>query len=140
MKIHFSLLKLCYGAAYVPCNVPQLLLRFPLVYGVQHTYKYCVELLCMAFLPFIKFLEQGNSSQVACILPRKIKVIHMEKTLLGLMLATSSNRGRLDERVSALLSSQRDLIPIQRTGLRILLALKALFLHVATKAVRIPKK
>ena len=28
MKIHFALLKLCYGAAYVPWNVPQLLLVF----------------------------------------------------------------------------------------------------------------
>ena len=126
MKIHFALLKLCYGAAYVPWNVPQLLLGFPLVYGVWHSYKYCVELIYRAFLPFIKFLEQGNSLQVGSILPHKVKVICMEKTLLGLMLATSSNRGRLDERVTTLLNSQRDLTPIERKGLRILLALKAL--------------
>ena len=126
MKIHFALLKLCYGAAYVPWRVPQLLLGFPLVYGVWHSYKYCVELIYRAFLPFIKFLEQGNSLQVGSILPRKVKVIHMEKTLLGLMLATSSNRGRLDERVTSLLNSQRGLTPIQRKGLRMLLALKAL--------------
>ena len=126
MKIHFALLKLCYGAAYVPWNVPQLLLGFPLVYGVWHSYKYCVELIYRAFLPFIKFLEQGNSLQVGSILPRKVKVIHMEKTLLGLMLATSSNRGKLDERVTTLLSSQRDLTPIRRKGLRMLFALKAL--------------
>ena len=94
MKIHFALLKLCYGAAYVPWNVPQLLLGFPLVYGVWHSCKYCVELIYTAFLPFIKFLEQGNSLQVGSILPRQVKAIHMEKTLLGLMLATSSNRGR----------------------------------------------
>ena len=61
MKIHFALLKLCYGAAYVPWNVPQLLLGFPLVYGVWHSYKYCVELIYRAFLLFIKFLEQGNN-------------------------------------------------------------------------------
>ena len=42
------------------------------------------------------------------------------------MLATSSNRGRLDERVTSLLNSQRDLTPIQRKGLRMVLALKAL--------------
>ena len=42
------------------------------------------------------------------------------------MLATSSHRGRLDKRVIALLSSQRDLTPIQRKGLRMLLALMAL--------------
>ena len=98
---------------------------FLLVYSVWHSYKYCVELIYRAFLKFIKFLEQGNSLQVRSILPRKVKGIHMEKTLLGLMLATSSNRGRLDERVTALLSSQRDLTPIQRKGLCMLLALKA---------------
>ena len=83
---------------------------FPLVYGVWHCYKYCAQLIFRAFLPFIKFLEQGNSLQVGSILPRKVKVIHMEKTLLGLMLATSSNRGRLDERVTALLSSHHGLV------------------------------
>ena len=61
MKIHFALLKPCYSAAYVPWNVPQLLLGFPLVYGVWHSYKYCVDMIYKAFLPFIKFLEQGNS-------------------------------------------------------------------------------
>ena len=137
MKIHFALLKLCYGAAFVPWNVPQLLLGFPLVYGVWHSYKYCVELIYRAFLPFIKFLEQGNSLQVAGILPCKVKVIHMEKTLLGLMLATSSNRGILDERVSALLSSQRDLTPIRRIGLRMLLALKALLYTYCSAAFSI---
>ena len=126
MKIHFAVRKLCYGAAYVPWNVPQLLLGFPLVYGVWHSYKYYIELIYRAFLPFIKFLEHGNSLQVGSILPRKVKVIHMEKTVLGLMLATSSNRGRLDERVTALLSSQRDLTPIERKGLRMLSALRAL--------------
>ena len=64
MKIHFALLKLCYGAAYVPWNVPQRLLGFPLVYGVWHSYKYCVELIYRGFLPFIKFWEEGNSLHV----------------------------------------------------------------------------
>ena len=125
-KIRFAPLKLCYGAAYVPWNVPQLLLGFSLVYGVSHSYKYNVELLYRAFSPFIKFLEQGNSLLVGSILPRKVKVIHMEKTLLGLMPATSSNRGTLDERVPALLSSKRDLTPIERKGLRVLISLHAL--------------
>ena len=42
MKTHLAPLKLCYGAAYVPWNVPQLPLGFPLVYGVWHSYKYCI--------------------------------------------------------------------------------------------------
>ena len=136
-KIHFALLKLCYGAAYVPWNVRQLLLGFRLVYGVRHSYKYCVELIYRAFLPFINFLEQGNSLQVGSILPRKIKVIHMEKILLGFMLATSSNRGRLDERVTTLLGSRRHLTPIQRRGLRMLLALNALLYTYCPAALSI---
>ena len=76
MKMHFALLKLCYGAAYVPWNVPQLPLGFPLVSGVYHSYKYCAQLIYRAFLPLINFLEQGNSLQVGSILPRKVKVIH----------------------------------------------------------------
>ena len=60
MKIHFALLTLCYGAAYVPWNIPQPLLGFPLVYSVWHSYKYCFELIYRAFLPFIKFLRQGE--------------------------------------------------------------------------------
>ena len=75
IKIHFALLKLCDGAAYVSWNVPQLLLGFPLVYGVWHSYKYCIELLYRAFLSFIKFFEQGNSLHDWSILPRKVKVI-----------------------------------------------------------------
>ena len=110
---------------------------FPLVYGVWHSYKYCVEFIYRAFPPFIKFLEQGNSLQVGSILPRKVKVIHMKKTLLGLMLAILSDRGRLDERVIALLSSQRDLTPIQRKGLCMLLALKALLYTYCPAALSI---
>ena len=59
----------------------------------------------------------------------------MEKTLLGLMVAASSNRGRVDERVTALLSSQWDLTPIQRKGLRMLLALKPLLYTYCSTAL-----
>ena len=66
-------------------NVPQLLLGFPLVYGVWHGYKYCIELIYRAFLPLPKFLEQGNTLQVGNILPGKVKVIHMEKSSRSLV-------------------------------------------------------
>ena len=111
METHLALLKLCYGAAYVPWNVPQLPLGLPLVYGVWHGYKYCIELIYRSFLPFLKFFHQGNTLQVGNILPRKVKLIPMQKTLLGLLLATPSNSARLDERVSVLLSNQQDLTP-----------------------------
>ena len=53
-KRHFALLKLCYDATFVPWNAPQLLLGFPLVCGVCHSYKYCVELIYRPSPPFLK--------------------------------------------------------------------------------------
>ena len=61
MKKDFALLKLCYGAAYVYWNVPQLLLGFPLVYGVWHSYSYCVELIYRAFCRSLSFWTRGTA-------------------------------------------------------------------------------
>ena len=127
MKIHFALLKLCYGAVYVLWNTGQLLLGFPLIHGIWHSYKYCAELFHRALLPLIKFLGHSTSLQVGYMLPRKPKVVHMEKTLLCLLLSTPFNRARLEERVSTLFGTHQYLTTIQRKGLRLLLALKALF-------------
>ena len=69
--------------------------------------------------------------------PESHRQRNMEKILLGLMLATSSNRGRLDERVTSLLNGQRDLTPIQRKGLCLLLALKALLCTYCPAALSI---
>ena len=51
--------------------------------------------------------------------------MHIDKTLLGLLLSTSLNRAQSDQRLSALLGSHQHLTTIQRKGLRMLLALKA---------------
>ena len=77
------------------------------MYGTLHSYKYCVELIYRSFLPFIKFLEYGNSLHIGSILPRKVKVIHMDKTLPGILLSTPFNRARLDEGVSTKLHKSR---------------------------------
>ena len=61
----------------------------------------------------------------------------METTLLGLMLATLSNKGKLDHRVTALLSSHPDLTPIQRKGLYMLVALNALVYTCCPRAFTI---
>ena len=56
----------------------------------------------------------------------KVKLRHMEKTIVGLFLATAANKARLDSTTQALMSNLAELSDAQRLGLKCLLALKAL--------------
>ena len=52
-----------------------------------HPYKYSVEITYKAFAPIIKFLEQGWDLKAGDVVPMKVKLRHMEKTIVGLFLA-----------------------------------------------------
>ena len=56
MKIFYALLKMSFGASYVPWHIDQFVLGHPLLYGDWHPYKYLVEIAYKAFAPIIKFL------------------------------------------------------------------------------------
>ena len=56
----------------------------------------------------------------------KVELRHMEKTIVGLFLATAANKARLDSTTQVLMSDLAELSDAQRLGLRRLLALKAL--------------
>ena len=126
MKIFYPLLKMLFGASYAPWHVDQFLLGHPLPYGVWHRYKYSVEITCMAFAPIIKFFEQGWDLKAGALVPMKVKLRHMEKTIVGLFLATAANKARLDSTTQVLMSNLAELSDAQRLGLKCLLALKAL--------------
>ena len=96
MKIFYTLLKMSFGASYAPWHVDQFLLGHPLLYGVWHPYKYPVEITYKAFAPIIKFLEQGWDLKAGAVVPMKVKLRHMDKTIVGLFLATAANKARLD--------------------------------------------
>ena len=83
MKIFYALLKMSFGASYAPWHVDQFLLGYPLLYGIGHPYKYSVEITYKTFAHVIKFLEQGSD-------PKKVKLRHMEKTIVGLFVATTA--------------------------------------------------
>ena len=59
-------------------------------------------------------------------MPMKVKPRHMEKTIVGLFLATAANKARLDSTTQVLMSNLAELSDAQRLGLRCLLPLKAL--------------
>ena len=60
------------------------------------------------------------------MVPLKLKLRHMEKTIVGLQLATTTNKARLDSTTQVLVDKYRDLSDVQRVGLRPLSGLKAL--------------
>ena len=80
----------------------------------------------MAFAPIIKFLEQGRDLKAGAVVPMQVKLRHMEKTIVGLFLATAASKARLDSTTQVLMSNLAELSDAQRLGLRCLLALKAL--------------
>ena len=59
-------------------------------------------------------------------MPMKVKLRHMEKTIVGLFLATSANEARLNSTTQVLMSNLAELSNAQSLGLKCVLALKAL--------------
>ena len=125
MKIFYALLKMTFGASYAPWHVDQFVLGNPLLHGVWHPYKYSVEITYKAFAPIIKFLEQGWDLKAGAVVPMKVKLRHMEETIVGLFLATTANKPRLDSTTQVLMSNLAELSDAQRLGLKCLLASKA---------------
>ena len=126
MKIFYALLKMSFGASYALWPVDQFLLGHPLLYGVSHPYKYSVEITYKALAPIIKFLEQCWDLKAGVAVPMKVILRHMEKTIVGLFLATAANKARLDITSQVLMSNLAELSNAQRLVLRCLLALKTL--------------
>ena len=126
MKIFYALLKMSFGASYAPWHVDQFLLGLSLLYGVWHPYKYSVERTYKAFAPIIKTLEQGWDLNVGAVVPMKVKLRHMEKTIVGLFLATATTKARLDSTTQVLMGNLAELSDFQRLGLKCMLPLKAL--------------
>ena len=120
MKIFYALLKMLFGASYAPWHVDQFLLGHLLLYGVWHPYKYYVEITYKAFAPITKFLEQGWDLKAGAVVPMKVKLRHMEKTIVGLFLATAASKAWLDSITQVLMSNLADLSDAQRLGLKCL--------------------
>ena len=85
-----------------------------------------MEITYKALAPIIQFLEQGWNLKARAVVPMKVKLRHIEKTIVGLFLATVANKARLDSTTQVLMSNLAELSDAQRPGLKCLLALKAL--------------
>ena len=59
-------------------------------------------------------------------MPMKVKLRHMEKTIVGFFQATAANKAPLNSTAQFLMSNLAEFSDAQRLGLKCLLALKAL--------------
>ena len=66
------------------------------------------------------------------MVPLKVKLRHMQRTIAGLLLAIAANKAPLDSRTQVLMDSYRHLSDVQRVGLRCLLGQKALLYSYCT--------
>ena len=111
--MHFVFLKMSYGASYAPWHADQFLLGHPSTYGVWHPYKYFVEMTHRALIPIAKFLEQRWDLKVGAEVPLEVKLCHMEKTIVGLLLATAANKTPSDSTTQVPLDNYTDLTDVQ---------------------------
>ena len=87
MKIHYELLKYVYGQSYTSWNFQLHRSSLPLIYGVWHLYKHMITMLYRNFMPIICLIERVHTDfKEGDAVPTKVKLLHMEKTILALCL------------------------------------------------------
>ena len=101
MKIDYDLLKHLYGQSYTPWNFQLHWSSLPLIYGVWHPYKHMITMLYRNFMPIICRIERVHTDfKEGDVVPTKVKLLHMEKTILALCVTAGTClpgvRGKLD--------------------------------------------
>ena len=87
MKIHYELLKYLYGQSYTSWNFQLHWSSLPLIYGVWHLYKHMITMLYRNFVSIVCLIERVQTNfKEGDAVPTKVKLLHMEKTILALCL------------------------------------------------------
>ena len=102
MKIHYELLKYLYGQSYTPWNFQLPWSSLPLIYGVWHPYKHMITILYRNFMPIICMMGRvpTDLKEVDAV-PTKVKLLHMEKTILALCLSAGTYVPRVEAKLDA---------------------------------------
>ena len=97
MKVHYHLCKTMLRQSYKKWDIGQLLISHPLVYGVWHPYNYAVTTVYRLYQPLFKLVEQVHTGfKFGDNVVLEPALLHMEKSVLGLVLAAKDVRGRLN--------------------------------------------
>ena len=88
VNIYGRLMKLQYFVSYAAFNCRKLLQPFPLLFGVWHGYKHCIEQTYSRFLPLLAAVEAPNflTNPTGTSLLRSPKLAMMETVLAAIYL------------------------------------------------------
>ena len=85
MNIHYRLLKLMHGSSTAQYDFGMWMFSLPVLYGVWHPYKYCVQAVYRVFFPIFVLLETTDV-QVGKSVSGVRRILHIEKMVLALLL------------------------------------------------------
>ena len=140
MKIHYELLKHLYGQRYTSWNFQLHWSSLPLIYGVWHPYKHMITMLYRNFMPIICLIKRGHTDfKEGDAVPTKVKLLHMEKTILALGLNAATYPPRVQAKVDAFAVAAQNgpLTDMQSKSKELLLGLKVLLKKCCPAAFRI---
>ena len=118
MKIHYYLYHFMYNRAYARWDIATWLRPLPLLYGAWHPFKYVCTMLYRRFLPLLCLGARFHwEPTVGTVVPRKVKLIHVEKLILSLALAYPAVSGAIKFRKAGILADRRSLcVALARLG------------------------
>ena len=129
MKIHYELLKYLYGQSYTSCDFQLHWPSLPLIYVVWHPYKHMITMLYRNFMPIICLIERVHTDfKEGGAVPTKVKLLHMEKTILALCLNAGTFLPRVQAKLDAFAVAAQNgpLNDMQSKSKELLLGLKVL--------------
>ena len=102
MKIHYELLKYLCGQSYISWNFQLHWSSLPLIYRVWHPYKHMITMLYRNFMPIICLIERVHTDfKEGGAVHTKVKLLHMEKTIMALCLDAGTYLPRFQAKLDA---------------------------------------
>ena len=126
MKIFYAFLKMSYGAIYSPSHVDQFLFGTPINVWNAAPIQVPGGNDLQSIHTTCKFLHQGWELKVGAMVPLKLRLRHMEKTIVALLVASAATKARFESTAGVLSDNYRDVCDVQRVRARCFLGLKAL--------------
>ena len=140
MKIHCELLKYLYGQSYTSWNFQLHWSSLPLIYRVWHPHKHMITILYRNFMPSIRLIERVHTEFAeGDAVPTKVKLLHMEQTILAPCLNAGTYLPRVQAKLDAFAVAAQNgpLTDMQAKSKELLLGLKVLLKEYCPSAFRI---
>ena len=140
MKIHYELLKYLCGQSDPSWTFQLHWSSLPLIYGVWQLYKHMITMLYRNFMPIICLIERVHTDfKEGDAVPTKVKLLHMEKTILALCLNAGTYLPRVEAKFDAFVVAAQNgpLTDMQAESKELLFGLRVLLKEYCPAAFRI---